>query len=301
MSLVESEEEIMRSVLQCLLILIIIAQAGASGAAPLTPISGFWKTWGDGNAEIAVYELSTMRYGEERKGYAIAIVVTEPWNLTKNVKSDRNKGRDIIPALKLNLIRNFQTGVYDYHTMTSAFVALQRGPQVPAHGALKLSFSAQEWCGHSFENIRFHPEKSVSLYHSYFESSTEGSQELPPLPSEDHLWLWARGFQNHALPPQLIRSSYDVRIHHKALEPIEQRVKIDGRTITISTSRGDYQFVRGRDAHSPLSGWKTPWGEKATLLDTKRLPYWRLNSARGLDDLLDLGLNSVSSRLKRSP
>ena len=30
MSLVESEEEIMRSVLQCLLILIIMAQAGAS-------------------------------------------------------------------------------------------------------------------------------------------------------------------------------------------------------------------------------------------------------------------------------
>ena len=37
MSLVESEEEIMRSVLQCLLILIIMAQAGASGAAPLRP------------------------------------------------------------------------------------------------------------------------------------------------------------------------------------------------------------------------------------------------------------------------
>ena len=238
MSLVESEEENHAKCPTMPLILIIMAQAGASGAAPLTPISGFWKNWGDGNAEIAVYELSTMRYGEERKGYAIAIVVTEPWNLTKNVKSDRNKGRDIIPALKLNLIRNFQTGVYDYHTMTSAFVALQRGPQVPAHGALKLSFSAQEWCGHSFENIRFHPEKSVSLHHSYFESSSEGSQELPPLPSEDHLWLWARGFQNHALPPQLIRSSYEVRIHHKALEPIEQRVNIDGRTITITTSRG---------------------------------------------------------------
>ena len=178
MSLVESEEEIMRSVLQCLLILIILAQAGASGAAPLTPISGFWKNWGDGNAEIAVYELSTMRYGEERKGYAVAIVVTEPWNLTKNVKSDRNKGRDIIPALKLNLIRNFQTGVYDYHTMTSAFVALQRGPQVPAHGALKLSFSAQEWCGHTFESIRFHPEKSVSLHHSYFESSPKAHKSF---------------------------------------------------------------------------------------------------------------------------
>ena len=73
MSLVESEEEIMRSVLQCL-------QFSSSWlrpaplVPPLTPISGFWKNWGDGNAEIAVYELSTMRYGKERKGYAVAIV-----------------------------------------------------------------------------------------------------------------------------------------------------------------------------------------------------------------------------------
>ena len=77
------------------LILIIMAQAGASGAAPLTPISGFWKNWGDGNAEIAVYELSTMRYGEERKGYAIAIVVTEPWNLTKNVNPTATRGETL--------------------------------------------------------------------------------------------------------------------------------------------------------------------------------------------------------------
>ena len=115
------------------------------------PDSRFWKHWGDGNAEIAVYELLTTRYGEERKGYAISILVTEPWNLKKNVKSDRNKGPDVVPALKLNLIRNFQTGIYDYHTMTSAFIALKSTHKVAAHGALKLTFLAQEWCGHTFE------------------------------------------------------------------------------------------------------------------------------------------------------
>ncbi len=291
----------MRSVLQCLLILVIPSLADATGAASLAPVPGFWKHWGDGNAEIAVYELSTMRYGEERKGYAIAILVTEPWNLEKNVKSDRNKGRNIIAALKLNLIRNFQTGIYDYHTMTSAFTALQSAPNVAAHGALKLTFSAQEWCGHTFESIDFYSNKGISTSHSYFESRPGARQELAAMPSEDHLWLWARGFQTIKLPPQLLRSTYDVRIHHQPLEPIDIGVTEKGNLLTIDTSRGNYTFVRGESPHAPLKGWTTPWGEQATLLKVKRLPYWRLNSARGLDDLLDLGLNSASSRLKRSP
>ena len=184
--------------------------------------------------------------------------------------------------------------------MTSAFVALQRGPQVPAHGALKLSFSAQEWCGHSFENIRFHPEKSVSLYHSYFESSTEGSQELPPLPSEDHLWLWARGFQNHALPPQLIRSSYEVRIHHKALEPIEQRVKIDG------TNHHDQYFPGGLSVcprqRCPQSlKWLEDSGVKRRHSSTPKDYPTGVSTQHAGSMTSDLGLNSVSSRLKRSP
>ena len=36
-----------------------------------------------------------MRYGEERKGYAIAIVVTEPWNLTKNVNPTATRGETL--------------------------------------------------------------------------------------------------------------------------------------------------------------------------------------------------------------
>ena len=74
----------MRSVLQCLPNFIIMAQ-GVPQVLHHHAHLWFLEKQGDGNAEIAVYELSTIRYGEERKGYAIAIVVTEPWNLTKNV------------------------------------------------------------------------------------------------------------------------------------------------------------------------------------------------------------------------
>ena len=63
------------------------------------------------------------------------------------------------------------------------------GPQVPAHGALKLSLP-KNGVGTASKTF-VSSEKRWSAPHAYFESSTEGSQELPPLPSEDHLWLWA--------------------------------------------------------------------------------------------------------------
>lgn len=291
----------MRSVIQGLLIILMLGAASQSLANPLQAVPGFWKYWGDGMAEVAVYELTTERYGEARTGYAVSIVVNEPWNLEHNVKSDTNKGPGVISALKLNLIRHFQTGVYDYHTMTSAFSALQAHPQVAPHGALKLTFSAQEWCGQAFQALSFSKSATTSHYHSYFEKSPQGSQSLEPLSSEDHLWLLARNFQGLSIPTRLVRSLYDTRIHHRPLEPLDISHHRDGTRLIVETPRGNYTFTLGPLPFSPLQGWTTPWNEKATLLRSQRLPYWRLNSAEGLDALLDLGLNSASSRLKRSP
>ena len=290
----------MRSVLQWLLILIISGSAVESLANPLGTAPGFWKHWGDGQAEVAIYELTTERYGETRSGYAVSIVVTEPWNVIKQVKSDRSAGPDIIPALKLNLIRHFQTGVYDYHTMTSAFMALQPHQRIANHGALKSTFSAQEWCGQAFQVLIFGPNETSSQYHSYFESSPGGKQKTEALVSEDFLWLLARGFNRSEIPATLLRSLYDTRIHHKTLEPIGVDHQEDARTLIIKTPRGNYTFTRGTSPNAPLQAWSTPWKERATLLTSQRMPYWRLNSARGVSELLDLGLNSASSRLKRS-
>ena len=185
--------------------------------------------------------------------------------------------------------------------MTSAFVALQRGPQVPAHGALKLSFSAQEWCGHTFENIRFRPEKSVSLHHSYFESSVRGLTRASTA---------AERGPSLALGPRLSKPRLTPAAHTVELRRSNspQSARTDRTACERRRANDHDQYFPGglsvysrRTSPQPLNGWQTPWGEKATLLHTQRLPYWRLNSARGLDDLLDLGLNSVSSRLKRSP
>jgi len=88
--------------------------------------AAFWKQWGDGQAELSGYDLTFPRYGQLRRGVAVTIFVTETFSNTLRVKADPGKHppSDEFPVMKLNLIEDYQTGVYDYNDMTSSFVAL---------------------------------------------------------------------------------------------------------------------------------------------------------------------------------
>src|SRR5436853_3101510 len=99
-----------------------VARSGTSAAPGVEPAFGAY--WHDGKAEIDGYRYSVTRYGQARRGEAVAVYVTEPFSRSKNVKVDdpsRSPG-DTFDVLKLNLVRDFQTGIYDYNTMTSLFV-----------------------------------------------------------------------------------------------------------------------------------------------------------------------------------
>src|SRR6185503_7282151 len=83
--------------------------------------NAFWKRWGDGRGELAGYDLTFPRYGSLRKGVAITIFVTETFSHSLRVKSDpgRHPASDEYPVMKLNLVQDFGTGIYDYNLMTS--------------------------------------------------------------------------------------------------------------------------------------------------------------------------------------
>src|SRR5688572_26609928 len=100
--------------------------------------------WHDGKAELDGYRLTVSRYGQERTGTAVMIFVTEPFSTSKHVKVDNPRANpaDTFDALKLNLVRDFQTGIYDYNTMVSVFV------RSDTFAPVKVSFSSAEWCGH---------------------------------------------------------------------------------------------------------------------------------------------------------
>ena len=88
--------------------------AAAPSAPGKAPGPSFDTHWHDGKAELDGYRLTIERYGHARQGRAVAIYVTEPFSRSRHVKLDdpsRTPG-DVVDVLKLNLVRDFQTGIY---------------------------------------------------------------------------------------------------------------------------------------------------------------------------------------------
>ena len=124
----------------------VLALCFATTARP----QDFWKHWGDGLAELNGYRLVQPRYGAARTGTAVLVFVTEDFSDSLRVKADpgRHPRSDVYPVMKLNAIREFQTGIYDYDVMTSVFLRVS-----PGWPLAKLSFSSQEWCGHVWHQL----------------------------------------------------------------------------------------------------------------------------------------------------
>lgn len=133
----------------------------------------FSKYWYQGKAEINVFELRQSRYGEERSGKAVMIFVTEDFSKKKQVKLDdpESAGADARKVLKLNMTREFVTGVYPYHTMLSVFTPVYEELKSP-----KITSSVTEWCGQSYSQLNWKNTSYNATLFSYFEE--EGDQEV---------------------------------------------------------------------------------------------------------------------------
>ena len=184
--------------LALLALAILLTGSAQQPKAPSRYNADFWKTWGDGQAELSSYDLVQPRYGSPRRGTAVAIFVTEMFSNSARVKADPGKHpkSDEFPVMKLNLVKDFQTGVYDYNDMTSAFLALDNVNSRPAGTLTKVSFSGQEWCGHVYHQLLFDARSIRSARHSYFDGEGDEQRSLTyPAGSiaADALWFWTRG------------------------------------------------------------------------------------------------------------
>ena len=154
--------------------------------------SAFGDYWYQGEAEITSYILEQPRYGEMRQSKAVLIFVTEPFSRTKHVKLDNHAHatEDHITVLKLNRSHQFTTGIYPYSIMSSVFtpIAGDRDPHT-----LKVTTSAQEWCGHTFVQFDFRAGGYQIQHHSYFgRQCRSGELSLPHAILEDELWTKIR-------------------------------------------------------------------------------------------------------------
>ena len=192
-------------------------QAGTTSNSIIS--DDFKNYWYAGNAEVSSYNLLQNRYGEERTGKAMMIFVTEDFSKNKQVKLDNpdEAGADKVNVLKLNMTKNFVTGIYPYSMMLSAFTPIDID-QVPH--TLKATMTAQEWCGQVFSQVNLKHKNYVITGHSYFEKEGDESLNLKVAWLEDELWNRIR-LDPQSLPVgevEMIPGLFFSRLSHVALK-----------------------------------------------------------------------------------
>ncbi|MFQ5458020.1 MAG: hypothetical protein ACE5FC_06165 [Myxococcota bacterium] len=284
----------------------------------------FWNQWKDGKAELAAYDLTIPRYGQIRKGVAVTIVIPETFSNALRVKADRGKhpAFDTYPVLKLNLIEDFPTGIYDYNLMTSVFTTMAGVPGRPAGSATKISFSAQEWCGHAWTQFLFDAAGVRYTGHSYFDGEADDAVTLD-YPgdgiAEDALLLWARGWAAPLVPPgdkrevSLLTSARLSRFGHtkpkweravlahsaKAREVVVPAGTFQTDLFTVAVKSGRrWSFYVEQGGMRRVVKWESGEGEVGELVSSERHKYWEMNGRRFVPALEGLGL---SARPPRTP
>jgi hypothetical protein len=184
----------------------------------------FGDYWYQGKAELNRFDLEQVRYGEIRKGDAVLIFVTEDFLKTDQVKFEFGDHKsDAQSVLKLNFNRRYFTGVYPYSLMTSTFLPIRSNE---SH-ALKISFTAQEWCGHTFTQLNNRNKKFQIQHNSYFQAEGDRRYELEQTLLEDEVWTMIR--VNPDLLPEgehvVIPSMQYSRLFHKDFQAFSASIK----------------------------------------------------------------------------
>jgi hypothetical protein len=190
----------------------------------------FKQYWYAGKAEINTYNLNQSRYGENRKGKAVLIFVTEDFSKKKQVKLDNSAsaGSDNVSVLKMNFTKNFITGIYPYSMMLSAFTPVSRN-QYP--NSLKFTMSSQEWCGHVFTQMNLKKDSYAVEGYSYFEKESDQHFSVKNVLAEDELMNIIR--LNHTELPvgkiSVLPGLFFNRLKHENFEPLQATTtKTDG-------------------------------------------------------------------------
>jgi hypothetical protein len=205
---------------QSTLIILALSNVGCADVSSqqqkqASPASQAWKDyWYSGEAELTRYKLEQARYGEIHEGDAVMIFVTEDFRTDQQVKYEGGPKGNVTSVLKLNNTKRFWTGIYPYSLITSSFSPVDGQP------ALKVSTSAQEWCGHSYSQLNLRKGQYEGLLHSYFQA--EGDQEfsLEAALLEDEVWSMIR-MRPQDLPTgaiSLIPGTQYLRLKHKEFQ-----------------------------------------------------------------------------------
>ena len=186
---------------------------------PISKNNQFNKYWYSGKAELSSYTLKQARYGEIRDGEVVLVFVTEPFSVSKQVKLDnpQKAGTDAVSVMKLNHVRKFNTGIYDYAIITSTFTPINT-KKYPF--TLKSSTSIQEWCGHTFTQLNLADDTYNFKQFSYFEADGDEEKTINATYLEEALFTKIR-IAKGQLPEgeiNLIPSTIYSRFNYKKMD-----------------------------------------------------------------------------------
>lgn len=245
--------------------------------------TNFKKHWFDGFAEINSYELTQSRYGEQRKGKAVFIFVTEDFLAKEQVKANQ-KSKTTIPVLKSNRTKSFLTGIYPYSIMSSSFSSLKK-----KHPLIKSVASIQEWCGQSYLQLNTGEKENTLVSHSYFEGEADQNLKLPKTVSEDELWNLIR-FNPKNLPQgeiHLLPALEIIRLNHIEAKAVKATAKLEAGnyTLYIPSMKRSLSILFDQNFPHTIEGWTEKYDHKgeqytstATRIHTERRQYWQENN-----------------------
>lgn len=297
--------------LTSLILLLSVTAAVAQLPPQVEDKEAFSDYWYTGVAEITRYDLVQNHYGEEREGDAVLIFVTEDFLTGKQVKLETPAdGREYVSVLKLNTVKKFVTGIYDYSMMSSVFTP------IPVHNwprSLKATSSVQEWCGQTFSQLNFMNNRYRVRSYSYFENDGDVATYLPNRMLEEELWTRLR-LSPDLLPEgtfEIIPSGFDVRSAHREWKVLEatgtrnaytgdvfQGNDLHAYTLDYATAGRSLTIIYEAVFPHQIAGWEeTRTSQRGTTLSRAiktnhvRSPYWQQNRVE--DEYLreDLGLD----------
>lgn len=246
---------------------------GGSTRQGLHQSQEFRSYWHAGKAEVSSYTLSQSRYGENRKGKAALIFVTEDLSKKLQVKLDDPSGRNKVNVLKMNFTKKFVTGIYPYSLMLSVFTPTNRDKK---SGTLKATMSSQEWCGHVYAQMNLRGNRYAVKSHSYFEQEADEQFSVRQAFLEDEIWNLIR-LDHESLPEgdiDMLPGLFHTRLNHvdiKIRKAVAEKSETDlNFTYSIRFPEEERMLSIRYEKSFPFKilGWQETWTERGKKMET---------------------------------
>lgn len=256
--------------------------AGAAFAA-----SPFSKTllkdetlWGDGNAEVSIYQAQERRYKTTYPAEVRHLLVRESFGPNAQVKTDNWQQPGAYPVIKLIQFTSFPTGTYKYEISHSAFWDARSGDLI------KWSLAHADSCGNTYKQAnRTPPGPWRYRAFTYWDGMDESDVSVTPpantlfydeLPFRLRLIDWGRvTLFEVPLVFSTISSKADKLEWRSAAFAVE-KIR-EGWRVTVKHARGSDQLTFSLASPHVLQRWDRWDDTSLTLKSTVRIPYWQLN------------------------